>query len=122
MEGTLDSIKFCYKVKTVNGFCYLGDRLNFCGGCETVVTGRARIGWIRFRECGQLLLRDRFHPRIKGELYGCCARSILYGSEAWCLKKNEKAILRRTKRVMVRAMCGQKVVDRKTTEKQMDIL
>ena len=28
----------------------------------------------------------------------------------------------RTERVMVRAMCGQKVVDRKTTEEQMDML
>ena len=36
-------------------------------------------------------------------------------------KKNEKAILR-TERAMVRAMCGQKVVDRKTTEEQMDML
>ena len=32
------------------------------------------------------------------------------------------AILRRTERAMVRAMCGQKIVDRKTTEEQMDML
>ena len=37
-------------------------------------------------------------------------------------KDNEKAILRRTERAMVRAMCGQKVVDRKMTEEQTDIL
>ena len=37
-------------------------------------------------------------------------------------KKNEKAILRRTKRAVVKAMCDQKVVVRKTTEKQMDML
>ena len=42
-------------------------------------------------------------------------------SEVWCLKENEDAILRRTERVRVRAMCGQKVVDRKT-EEQMDML
>ena len=30
-------------------------------------------------------------------------------------KKNENAILRRTERVMVRVMCGQKTVDKKTT-------
>ena len=47
---------------------------------------------------------------------------MLYESEAWCLKENEKAILRRTERAMVKAMCGQKVVDRKTTEEQMDML
>ena len=60
---------------------------------------------------------------MKGKVYRCCVRSaILYGSETWCLKENEKAILRRTERAMVRAMCGQKVVDRKTTEEQMDML
>ena len=37
------------------------------------------------------------------------------------IKENEKANLRRTKRAMVKAMCGQKVVDRKTT-KQMNML
>ena len=60
---------------------------------------------------------------MKGEVYGCCVRSaILYGSETWCLKENKKAILRRTERAMVRAMRGQKIVDRKTTEEQMEML
>ena len=60
---------------------------------------------------------------MKGRVYRCCVRSaILYRSEVQCLKENEKAILRRTKRAVVRAMCGQKVVDKKTTEKQMDML
>ena len=47
---------------------------------------------------------------------------MLFGSDIWCLKENEKAILKRTERAMVRAMCSQKVVDRKTTEEQMDML
>ena len=60
---------------------------------------------------------------MKGKIYRCCVRSaILYGSETWCLKENEKAILRRAERAMVRAMCGQKVVNRKMTEEQMDML
>ena len=60
---------------------------------------------------------------MKGKVYRCCVRSaILYGSETWYLKENEITILRRTERAMVRAICGQKVVDRKTTEEQMDIL
>ena len=60
---------------------------------------------------------------MKGKVCRCCVRSaILYGSKVWCLKENEKAILRGTERAIVRAMCGQKVVDRKTTEEQMDIL
>ena len=60
---------------------------------------------------------------MKGKVCRCCVRSaILYGNEAWCLKENEKAILRKTERAMVRARCDQKVVDRKTTEEQMDML
>ena len=124
MEGTVDSIeKLCDEVKTVNGFCYLGDRLNASGGREAAVTARVRIGWVRFREYGELLLGNRFPLKMKGEVYRCCVRSaILYGSETWCLKENEKAFLRRTERAMLRAMCGQKVVDKKTTEEQMDML
>ena len=69
------------------------------------------------------MLGNRFPLKMKGKVYRCCVRSaILYGSETWCLKENEKAILRRTERAMVRAMCSKKVVDRKTTEEQMDML
>ena len=81
------------------------------------------MDWIRFREREELLLGNRFPLKIKGKVYRCCLRStILHGNEVWCLEAIEKAILRRTERVMVRAMCGQKVVDRKTTEEQMDML
>ena len=99
------------------------DRLNVSGGCEAAVTAKVRIGCVRFRECGKLLLGNRLPLKMKGKAYCCCVRSaILYGSETWCLNENEKAILRKTERAMVRAMCGQKVVDRKTTEEQKDML
>ena len=124
MEGTMDSIqKLCDELETVNVFCYLGDRLNGSGGCEAAVTARVRIGWIRFKECGELLFGNRFPLKMKVKVYRSCVISaILYGSETWCLKENKKAILRRTERALLRAMCGQKVVDRKTTEEQMDML
>ena len=45
MEETEDSIvKLCDEVETMNGLCYLGDRLNASGGCEAAVTARVRIG------------------------------------------------------------------------------
>ena len=57
------------------------------------------------------MLGNRFPLKMKGKVYCCCVRSaILYGSETWCLKENEKAILRRTERAMVRAISGQKVL------------
>ena len=83
MEGTMDSIeKLCDEMETVNGFFYLGDRLNASGGCEAAVTARVRIGWVRFRECGELLLGNRFPLKMKGKVCRCCVKSaILYGSE-----------------------------------------
>ena len=61
MEGMVDSIeKLCDEIKTVSEFCYLGDRLNASGGCENAITARVRIGCVRFRECGKLLLGIRF--------------------------------------------------------------
>ena len=97
--------------------------VNASSDCEAAVTARVRIGWVRFRECGELLLGNRFPLKMKGKVYRCCVRSaILYGSETWCPKENKKAILRRMERAMVRAMCSQRVVDRKTNEEQMDML
>ena len=66
IEGTVDSIdKLCDEVETANGFCYLGDRLNASGGCEAAVTARVRIGRVRFRECGELLLGNRCSLQMK---------------------------------------------------------
>ena len=47
---------------------------------------------------------------------------MLYGSETWCLRENETAILRRTVRAMVRAMCGAKPMEKKRTEDLMEML
>ena len=84
MERTVDSMeKLCDEVETVNGFCYLGDRLNASGGCEAAVTARVRIGWVRFRESGELLLGNRFFLKMKAKVFRCGVRSaVLNGSEA----------------------------------------
>ena len=43
---------------------------------------------------------------MKEKFYKSCVRSaMLYGSEAWCLREKEIAILRRTEGAMIRAMC-----------------
>ena len=48
--------------------------------------------------------------------------AMLYESETWCLRENEIAILRRTERAMVRAMCGAKLMEKKRTEDLMEML
>ena len=97
--------------------------MNAGGGCEAAVTARARIGWMKFRECGELLNSKRFSLKLKGMVYRSCVRSaMLYGSETRCLRKNEMAILRRTERAMVRAMCGANLMEKKRTEDLMEML
>ena len=44
-DGTEKPTKVvCDEVKIVRELCYLVDRLNASGGCETAVTSRVRIG------------------------------------------------------------------------------
>ena len=70
----------------------MGDRLNASGECETAVTSRVRIGWMKFRECRELL-GGRFSLTMKGMVYCSCIRSpMLYGSET-CSRETEVAIL-----------------------------
>ena len=95
-------------------------RLNGSGGCETAVAARVRIGWMKFRECGELLLGRRFPLKMKRMVYCSCIRSaMLYERETWCLRENEMIILTRIERAMVRSMYGVKLVDRKNTEESM---
>ena len=48
-------LKLCDEVETVSEFTYLGDRVSAGGGCEAAATARIRCGWVKFRECGELL-------------------------------------------------------------------
>ena len=88
-KGSADE-KLCDGVETVSKFTYLGDRLNATGGCETAVTARSRIGWMKFRECSEILKGRRFSLNMKGKIYKSCVRSaMLYGSEARCLRERD---------------------------------
>lgn len=89
------------------------------------MTARARNGWVKFRECAELLNSKRFSLKVKGMVYRSCVKLVmLYGSEIWCLRENEMEILRRprTERAMVRAMCGAKLMENKRTEDLMEML
>ena len=120
-KGSADE-KLCDGVETVSKFTYLGHRLNATGGCETAVTARS-IGWVKFKKCSEILKGRRFSLKMKGKIYKSCVRSaMLYGSEAWCLREKEMAILRRNERAMIRAMCGVKLLDRRNSEELMDML
>ena len=52
------------KVETVKRLCYFGNRLHACGECEAAVTARTRVGWKKFRECGEIMFGKRFLLQI----------------------------------------------------------
>ena len=52
----------------------------------------------------------------------CEIGDVTYGSETWYLRENEKTILRRTERAMVRALCGAKLMEKKRIEDLMEML
>ena len=65
-NGLVEPVEeLCEEVETVRGFCYLGDRVNASGDCKAVVTARARVGWVKFKECGELLNLKSFSLRRK---------------------------------------------------------
>ena len=94
VDGLVELVEdLCEEMETVRGFSYLGDRVNASGGCKAAVTARARIGWVKFRECGELLNSKSLTQKV----YRSYVRlAMLYGSETWCLRENEMVILRRT--------------------------
>ena len=56
-------------------------------------------------------------------VYRSCVRSaMLYGSETWCLREIEMAILRRTERAMATSISGAKLVNIKKMEDLMEML
>ena len=64
------------------------------GGCEPVVTARTQCGWVKLRECGQLLHGKRFPLTLKETVYKNYVRpEIPYGNEVCCLKENKMGIL-----------------------------
>ena len=83
VDGLVESVeKLCKEVDTVRGFSYLWERVNASGGCEAAVTARARIGWVKFKECGELLNSKRFWLTTKEMVCRSFVRSaMLYGSE-----------------------------------------
>ena len=78
---------------------------------------------MKFRECSEILKGRKFSLKMKGKVYKSCVRSaVLHGSEAWCSREKEMAVLRRTQRAMIRAMCGMKLLDRRNSQELMDML
>ena len=104
--------RLCGEVETIMEFTYSGDWVSAGGGCEAAVTARTRCGWVKYRECSELLYSRWFPLRLKGALFKSYVRpAIRHGNETWCLKESEMTILRWTDRSSVRQMCCMQLKD-----------
>ena len=68
--------------------------MSFGGGCEAAVIARTRYGWVKLRECGELLYGRRFPLMLKRVVYKSYVKpAILFGNEVYCLMESEMGIL-----------------------------
>ena len=109
----MDTIGASAKLELVDKFCYLGDMLSVDGDADAAVEARIRIGWNKFRQLVPLLINKDVSLIMRGRLYSSCVRSsMLHGSEAWPVRKENVVTLQRAEMTMVRWMCSVKLKDR----------
>ena len=101
-----------HTLEVVDKFCYLGDTISAGGGCKHGAIARARSAWGKFWELLPLLTNRYINIMTRGKIFDVCVRSVLlYGSECWAMRKEDKARLERNDRAMLRWICGVKSVD-----------
>ena len=90
------------KLERVDEFCYLCDMIGADVDAVDAVRVRVKGAWAAFRElCSILTVRGAL-LHIKGRLYSACVRSkMVYGSETWPMKVEDKQKLERDENAMV---------------------
>ena len=100
------------KLEVVAFFCYLGDMLSACGGCEKAVTTHVKTAWKKFRELLPVLTSRHLSYKTPGHVYSSCVRSaMLHASETWPLTKTNLQRLQPNDRAMIRQICSIKPED-----------
>ena len=113
-ERPCDSITLGgHTLEVVDTFCYLGDTISAGGGCKHGAIARASSAWGKFRELLPLLTNRYINIMTREKIFNVFVRSVLlYGSECWAMRKEDKARLERNDRAMLRWICGVKISDR----------
>ena len=100
----------------VDRFCYLCDMISAGGGAEQSYRMRVRCAWRKFRELSQILTSRAASLMIKDKIYKACVESVMYDSETWPMKVEDRQRLERAEKMMVRWMCGVTLKNRITSE------
>ena len=86
-------VEFCVS----RGSAECGWRMFECGPC----------GWMKFMELSGVLCGRKCSVKIKGMVYKVRVRAaMVYGVEAWVMRKEEEGVLQRAEGAMVMMMCG----------------
>ena len=97
-------------LEVLDKFCYLGDTLSVDGDADAVVEARIRIGWNKFRQLVPLLTNRDVSLIRRRRLYSSFVRSsMLHGSEAWPVRKENEVALQQAEMRIIRWMCYVKV-------------
>ena len=67
-------------------------------------------------------LKKAFLENERTDLLQLCEVGDAAPSERRCLRKNERAILKRTEKSVIRAMCGVKLIKKRRSEELMELL
>ena len=95
------------KLDVVDNFVYLGDSICPGGGCELATIKRCRSEWGKFRELLLLLTCKAISLNTRGQMYNSSVRgTMLYSSECWVLRREDKKRLECSERAMQLWLCN----------------
>ena len=104
-------------LKQVQTFKYLGSVVNATGGCEEDVKHRITAAWQKWKDLSGVVCDRKMPVWIKGKVYKTMIRPVMiYGAEAWALRKKEEELLERTEMRMLRWIMGISLKDHQRNE------
>ena len=95
------------KLDVVDNFVYLGDCICPSEVCELATIKRCCSEWGKFRELLPLLTCKAFSLNTCDQMFSSCVRGMmLYSSQYWALRQEDKKRLEHSERAMLLWMCN----------------
>ena len=105
------------ELKQATSFKYLGSVISEEGGCDVEVRQRTKAAWAKWRQVSGVILDKRIPLKLRVKIYKTVIRPVLlYGAEAWALRRKEEGVLERTEMRMLRWILGVSLMERIESE------
>ena len=105
-------------LEKVTTFKYLGSHLSSDRNLDSEINHRIQSGWRNWKNVSGVLCDKRISARVKGKVYKTVVRpAMIYGAEAWPIKKTQEKKLDVAEMRMLRWMCGVTKMDRIRNER-----